>query len=415
MPSGKFKTINIALFLHQNLHRDRAALGALVPAVLEQGCRLYPDYLTLQRRLENLYGAELSTDILKSGERQILAFMLETAHNRYLDNNGNIFRDTLSVLGSVIGDPLIDGNAFRQDYVMQEKNQLIKDIRGLLNDKAAYALERCLSLMCADERFGVYKLGRVEDYREIGAAELYRFYQAIMNENPIDLYVVGDLDEKMVVETAEDIFSKKRSQKTISLSPTEIDYPVEEVKFCREEMAVNQAKLILGFRTYTGFQDPLQCALLVYSGILGSFPHSKLFMKVREEAGLAYYVHTRLERHKGLMAVSAGINEKDYSQAREIIEQQLADTAAGKISDVELNNTKQGLINQLLSRLDSPQHLISIHLEGIVGGRQWPVEELIEGIKKVNRDDIMAVAGRIKPDTVYLLQPRKGGDKESDS
>ncbi|OPL10427.1 MAG: hypothetical protein AVO34_03565 [Firmicutes bacterium ML8_F2] len=414
MPSGKFKTVNIALFLHQDLHPDLAALGALVPSVLEKGCRLYPDYLTLQRRLENLFGAELSTDILKSGERQILSFMLETAHGRYLDDNGTIFRDAMFVLGSVVGDPLVDGNAFRKDYVEQEKNQLVKDIRGLLNEKAAYALERCLSLMCANERFGVYKLGRVEDYRDIETAELYRFYQKIIAENPLDLYVIGDLDEKLVVETAEAIFPGERSQKTIELTPTQIDQPVDEVKFIREELAVNQAKLIIGFRTYTGFQDPMQCALLVYSGILGGFPHSKLFMKVREEAGLAYYVHTRLERHKGLMVISAGINAKDYTQAREIIEKQLADTAAGKISDVELNNTKQGLINQLLSRLDSPQHLISNHLEGLVGGRQWPVEELIAGIQKVDREDIMTVAKRVKQDTVYLLQSREGGDGEND-
>ncbi|MDY6825751.1 MAG: pitrilysin family protein [Bacillota bacterium] len=413
MPSRKFKTVNIALFLHQDLHRDFAALGALVPSVLEKGCRLYPDYLTLQRRLENLYGAELSTDVLKSGERQILAFMLETAHGRYLDNNGTIFQDAMSVLGSVVGDPLVDGNAFRKDYVEQEKNQLIRDIRGLINEKAAYALERCLSLMCAGERFGVYKLGRVEDYRDIEAAELYCYYRRIIAENPLDLYVVGDLEENLVVETAEAVFSGERSQKMIELASTEVEYPVDEVKFIREEMAVNQAKLILGFRTHTGFQDPLQCALLVYSGILGGFPHSKLFMKVREEAGLAYYVHTRLERHKGLMAISAGINAKDYARAREIIEKQLVETAAGEISDIELNNTKQGLINQLLSRLDSPQHLISNHLEGVVGGRQWPVVELIEGIKKVSRADIMAVAERIQPDTVYLLQSRKGGDGEN--
>jgi predicted Zn-dependent peptidase len=140
LPTKKFKTISLGLFIHQELNSDLAALNSLLPAVLEQGCRLYPDYLTLQRELENLYGAELGTDIIKSGERHILAFTLETAHDQFLGLNGESLTQGMAILGAVVGDPLIVNGAFREDYLAQEKNQLIKDIRALLNDKAAYAL-----------------------------------------------------------------------------------------------------------------------------------------------------------------------------------------------------------------------------------------------------------------------------------
>ncbi len=409
IPTEKFKTISMGLFIYQELTPKLAASNALLPSVLEKGSRLYPDYLTLQRELENLYGAGIGTDIMKSGEKHILTFTMETAHDQFLGENGRLLDEGMSILGSIVADPLVVDGAFREDYVQQEKNQLIKDIRAMLNDKALYALERCLALMCEGENYGVYRLGRIEDYDRIDPSGLYSYYRDLLARNPIDLYVIGDLDRDKVIESAGKAFDFHRHGEQCNLSATEIMRQIDKVRYHEEEMLVNQSKLVLGYRTYTGFQDDLYCSLLVYSGILGGFPHSKLFMNVREEAGLAYYIHSRLEKHKGLMAIAAGINYDEREKAREIIDRQLEDLALGNISDTELDNTKRGLINQLRSKQDSPSKLISFHLDSSIGGRSYTIEELAAGIEAVETKDIKAVAERIKLDTVYLLRPRKGG------
>ena len=411
LPTNKFKTISIGIFIHQKLSSELAALSALLPSVLEKGCRLYPDYLTLQRKLENLYGADLSTDIIKSGEWHTLAFTLETAHGRYLGENSNLLGEGLAILSAVLTDPLLEKGAFSEKYVKQEKNQLVKDIKALLNDKATYATERCLSEMCAGERFGVFRLGKIEDYDEISPTGLYHYYKQLLACNPVDIYVVGDLDEQIVLDAVDGYFKFPREGKEAVLPGAELKSARSELLSLEEQMAINQAKLVLGYRTATGFKDELHCSLLVYSGILCGFPHSKLFMKVREEAGLAYYIHSRLERHKGLMLISAGINHEDHAQARAIIDLQLRDMAEGKISDAELENTKRGLVNQLLSRQDSPSQLISFHLDGIIGGYNYSFEQLIEGIEQVSLREIRAVAERIKLDTIFLLRPAEGGER----
>jgi len=414
MPTQKFKTISIGLFIHQELNSDLAALNALLPSVLEKGCRLYPDYLTLQRKLENLFGADLSTDIIKSGERHTLAFSMETAHDRYLGENSNLLRESLAILSAVLTDPLLENGAFSEKYVKQEKSQLVKDIKALLNDKATYATERCLAEMCTGERFGVFRLGKIEDYDKINPTGLYQYYKQLLACNPVDIYVVGDLNKQEVLDAVGRFFNFSRDKKEINLPATEQKAARTEVLSLEEQMSVNQAKLVLGYRTAIGFKDELHCALLVYSGILGGFPHSKLFMKVREEAGLAYYIHSRLERHKGLMLISAGINYADQQQARAIIELQLSDLAEGKISDTELENTKRGLVNQLLSRQDSPSQMISFHLDGKIGGYNYSFEQLIEGIEKVSLTEITTVAERIKLDTTFLLRPAEGGEQSDD-
>ncbi|MFO7951397.1 MAG: pitrilysin family protein [Bacillota bacterium] len=409
IPTAKFKTITMGLFLHQELRRDLAGINALLPAVLEQGCRLYPDKLTLQRELENLYGADLYADILKTGERHIPTFTFESAHDKYLGESGKLLNQDMFVLSAIVGDPLIENGGFKEEYVTQEKNQLIKEIKALLNDKVAYAYERCMALMCKDEKFGTYKLGHIEDYNNIDAADLFSYYRDIFTHNPIDFYVVGDLDEKRVLEEAAEAFAFSRNESPRSLPEAETAPRVDQVQYIEEEMSVSQAKMVLGFRTYTAYRDKDYCALLVYNGILGAFPHSKLFMKVREEAGLAYYVHSRLERHKGLMIISAGINYEDRQKAQDIIEQQLEDMRSGNISDQELENTRRGLTNRLLSQQDSPTQLVSFHLNGAIGGRVYTPEQLIAEIEAVDREAIQKVAEKVTLDTVYILRPREGG------
>ena len=133
-------------------------------------------------------------------------------------------------------------------------------------------------------------------------------------------------------------------------------------------MPVQQSKLVLGYRTGTSFDSEDYYPLLMYNGILGGFPHSKLFVNVREKASLAYYVYSRLERLKGLMVIAAGIEAGEYQKALGIIEKQVEAMARGEISPAEMENTRRSLINALRVQEDSPYPLINAHLEGSIGG-----------------------------------------------
>ena len=404
IPAAKFKTISMALFIHQELSADKATLTALLPSVLERGSRLYPDNMALRRALKELYGAELSTDVHKKGERHLLSCSLEMIHGKYVGEGEQMLRRGLSILGGIMGDPLVVDGGFKEEYVAQEKEQLANLIRGLINDKALYAVERCLQIMCARERYGVFKYGRLEDLERISPASLWRYYREILSANPAELYVVGDLEARQVEAAAREAIYFHRGPQRDGLPETEVYVEPSEVSFVEERLPVEQAKLVMGYRTNIAYRDPLYIALVVYNGILGGFPHSKLFLNVREKASLAYYVYSRLERHKGILLISAGIDGSKYEQVRQIIEQQVEAMAHGQISDVELENTRRGLINQLRAGEDNPYQFINRQLDGEVGGRHYTIDELIRGIEEVGPEEIKAAAEKIRLDTVYLLQ-----------
>ncbi|HOB28500.1 MAG: pitrilysin family protein [Dethiobacteria bacterium] len=408
IPTAKFKTISMALFIHQELAAEKATFTALLPSVLERGSRQYPDNLTLRRELEQLYGAELTTGVHKKGERHLISCSLEMMHGKYVGEGEQMLRRGLSILGGVIGDPLVVNGGFKEEYVVQEKEQLEKTIRSLINDKALYAVERCLQEMCAEERYGVFKYGRIEDLEKIDPASLWRYYRELLSTNPMELYIVGDLDAKQAEEVARETLYFSRGPQRNNLPETAVYVEPAEARFIQEKMPVGQAKLVLGYRTNIAYDDPLYFPLVLYNGILGGFPHSKLFLNVREKASLAYYVYSRLEKQKGIMLIAAGIEGNKYEMAREIIESQVEAMARGQISELELENSRRGLINRLRVQEDNPYQHINRHLDGEVGGKKYSTAEMIRALEEVGLNDIKAVAEKIGLDTVYLLQGEEG-------
>jgi len=401
-PTTQFKTTLIQVFIHQPLRREEATKAALLPAVLERGNSSYPNTLELKRALEELFGAQLNTSILKKGEDQVISFSLEIVDEALTGGREKVLKKGWELLSGVISDPLTEGDSFREDYVRQEKDHLAKMIRSLINNKTSYAVVRCLQEMCKDEPYGIYKFGREEDLPGITSQGLYSFYRRVREKLPVGVYVIGNVELDQIASLIEETPS--------FTAPANAGFPVtikgeapEKERFVEERRAVKQGKLSLGYRTGITYGDEDYYPLLFYNGILGGFPHSKLFQNVREKASLAYYASSNVVKHKGILFITSGIEEKNYSRALEIILEQVGAIARGEISEDEMENTRMGLRNQLLIQEDNPSARIQRRLDGTIAGKAETATQALEAIDAVTKDDVVRVAGQVKLDTVYFL------------
>jgi predicted Zn-dependent peptidase len=146
----------------------------------------------------------------------------------------------------------------------------------------------------------------------------------------------------------------------------------------------------------------------MYNGILGGYPHSKLFTNVREKASLAYYASSRLDGHKGILAIRSGIEMENYDKASLIIQKQLEAMRQGDISELELSQTQAMIANQLREILDSAFEMISYDYNSVLSGVERSVSELIEAVAIVDRQKITEVAQKVQLDTLYFLRDQKG-------
>ncbi|HEX7897357.1 MAG TPA: pitrilysin family protein [Planctomycetota bacterium] len=400
-PTPKFKTISLAVYLHQPLG-DEATSIALLPFVLRRGCRGFPDMRSIVRYLENLFGASMGADVAKVGERHVITLRMEVVNDRFAPTKIRALEKALDFLWRFLAQPVVRKGGLDPEYVAQEKENLKRLIEGMVNERMSYAYERCVQSMCAGERYSRYEYGRLEEIDAITPKDLLKLHGRVLAESPVDLYVVGDVEPKTVAALAKKIFKfGKRRVKTPP--PADVRSGPDALREKIETLEVEQGKVVLGCRTGVRWGEPDTFPLVMYNGLLGAFPHSKLFAHVREKEGLAYAIHSSVDHTKGLLFVTAGIDPDKYGRCVETVKQQMADIREGKISDDEWDKTVRTICDRVLSREDNPSGKIGAFLEMNVNGKPLTGGEIVERVRAVTRDDVRRAAARVKPDTLFFL------------
>src|SRR5690554_4622112 len=188
----KFKTNLISIYLIQALEDKTVSKTAVIPYILYRGSLKYPEIRDFKMKLDELYGAELSVSVIKRGEFQILSFSLEIINERFISENLNLLQNGIQLLFELITNPL-----FSEKFVEQEKEHLIREIKALINDKYSYAIERCFQEMCAGEPFGLNKLGKIEDIKNLHRGSIYKHYKKILRKNKLFAFIIGDIKEEV--------------------------------------------------------------------------------------------------------------------------------------------------------------------------------------------------------------------------
>lgn len=402
VPNKRHKTISVIVKFMAPLTRENITKRALLPHILQQGTGDFPDRSSIQRKLDELYGAVLSLDGSKKGNHHIISVRLEIANQNFISNEASILDEALALLNEVIFNPRTVDNSFDSSITVRQKEILKQKIHALMDDKMSYANMRLIDEMCEEEVYHLHVQGYEEDLEEITAGSLYNYYQTMLNKDQMDIYVTGDFDTNDMSSTLKHHF-KPNKKVDKDDSQTESPKTIEKPKTVIEKQNLQQAKLHLGYRTHCTFQDKDYAALQMFNGLFGGFPSSKLFLNVREKNSLAYYAASRIESHKGLMLVFSGIAPDDYKKARDIIEEQMQAMKNGDFNEENIADTKELIVNQLRETMDHPQGLIELMYQNAVAGTSRTPEELIENIKAVTKQEIVDVADKIELDTVYLL------------
>ncbi len=402
--TNKFTTITLKVFIQDSLKPQTVAANALIPMILVRGTQSNPTKRLIAQQMENLYGCALGADVAKIGERQIMEFYFDMVHPSLLPDGERVLLEGINSFGELITMPFLENGRFKNSYFEQEKNNLGKMVDGLINDKRAYAIWRAIKVMCQDEPFGLYKLGEREHIDQLDPDFVYQYYRQSLAENPIDIFAVG-----ANLSSLPDILRNWPWQRTsVREQPPLVEKKVVIPQEIHDVHDVQQGVLVMGYRTKQRYLSPDYYALLVANGVLGVFPHSKLFINVREKASLAYYVGSSLEGSKGLITISAGIAPSSYQQTVDIIKQQLADMEQGKISEVELEQTKIGLISGIRSMVDRPSSIMDRNLIGLIHNQLRTPQEVIDKIAAVTIADVQEVIKGLKLDTIYFLSGPKG-------
>ncbi|CAH0254268.1 EF-P 5-aminopentanol modification-associated protein YfmF [Peribacillus sp. NPDC101481] len=399
--TDKYKTNTLVLKMKAPLTKEDVTYRALLPYVLQSNTSKYPTTPELRSYLDDLYGAGFYVDVAKKGEYQIISFTIDIVNEKFLSDSTPLLEKAFGLLSEVIFNPKKNGEAFDSKTVSNEIRSLKQRIQSISDDKMRYSAIRLVEEMCKNEPYALEASGNLQDLETITPESLFSYYKKVLAEDEIDLYVIGDIDESEVQALA-DKYVSLQERVPVRL-PGKTGKVVEKEKEIIENSDVKQGKLNIGYRTQVAYGDPDYYALQLFNGIFGGFSHSKLFINVREKASLAYYAASRLESHKGLLMVMAGIENANYKQALDIIHAQMKEMKQGNFSEEELAQTKAVVKNQLLETIDVSRGLVEILYHNVVSGQDISLDEWFANTERTTKEEIIAVGQKIQLDTIYFL------------
>ena len=290
---------------------------------------------------------------------------------------------------------------FNETVLKQKKQELKWRLQSLKDDKFSYSLEKMLELMGKNQVLGISTFGYEEEIDQITAKDLYNYFQKCIQEDIIDIYVVGDIDENIVEIFKRYLPFAKRDhllETDLYFTSSRQDLLVEV-----EKQDITQAKLNMGYEIQTKFSDLDHYAFTVFNGIFGGFAHSLLFKIVREMHSLCYSISSSYDAFNGIMIVNAGIETKDYQKTVDLINEQLSRIQAGDFNDDLIEITKMMLENSLIKSNDEAMNIIALRYNRDITHKEETNEQYIQKLNAVSKEDIIRVSQKVKLNTIFLL------------
>lgn len=409
LPDTRFKTAQITVALFLPLSRDTVEENAILPRLLTRACASYPDFTALNRRLNELYGAAVSGQVMRIGEAQGLLLTAECTDDRYALHGERITAACAELLCDMLFSPALENGAFRTEDVETERRCLAEDVRAQINEKRWYARRRAEELLCRDEAYGIGAYGQAEIIEQLTPARVTAAWRRMLKHATVRLILQGAEPMPQVEEAFRRGFSAVADRDPLAcVTDTTAHLPA----LCRvtERMEINQSKLVMGFRTNCAEPDVDVGATRMMNAVLGGTPSSLLFRNVREKLSLCYYCSSAYDRMKGVLLVQSGVDEANAARAEEEILKQVDALARGEFSEEDLESARRLVLQSFEAVGDSQSALAGWYIAQTLLEEQRTPSEVRAELATVDRDAVIRAAQKLQLECVYLLAQEEHTD-----
>jgi len=281
---------------------------------------------------------------------------------------------------------------FNPEEIEKERGVIIEEINMYEDTPMRRVNELFTALLYGDQPAGWDIAGRKEVIREL-KRDQFEAYRAKHYVAPKTVVVVaGAFDGKKVLNQIKVVFgelSKKPAPKKPKIIEAQ-SKPELSVKFKESD----QSHLVLGVRAFSVF-DKRRYALQVLADTLGGGMSSRLFHRVREDLGAAYYVRAEsdLTLDHGFMAVSAGVDHLKIEMVIKAVLEEMDRLTKELVPTEELQKSKDHLIGNFILGLEGSDDLASYYGgQEIVAKKVSMPDEIIKKVKAVKAEEVRAVA-----------------------
>jgi predicted Zn-dependent peptidase len=312
-------------------------------------------------------------------------------HSRFLPQ-------ILDLISDLYLNPIFD-----REEINKERGVIIEEINMYEDMPMRRVHDFFTALLYGNQPAGWDIAGRKEVIRRLEREDFIKYRTRHYIAPATVVVVSGDFEPGYVIPRVNELFGSLRRQPKSPKPKTRERQtrPHSLIKFKKSD----QTHLVLGTRAFTIF-DKRRYALQVLSDILGGGMSSRLFRRIREELGAAYYVRavSDLFSDHGYFAVSAGVDHAKIKIVIEAILQELGRLREEIVEEGELRKSKEHLIGNLILSLETSDELAAFYGgQEIITRSIIKTEQLIQRIQRVSAEEIRKVARLLFTDTKLNL------------
>lgn len=300
----------------------------------------------------------------------------------------------LDIISDMYVNPLFDTKE-----IEKEKGVVIEELNMYEDTPQRKVSDLFMDLLYGDQPAGWDIGGTKETVRGLTREEILDYRGKHYVSESTLIVVAGNLEklgsEKQILSKIEKYFTGISTNKKEGKEKTAESQKKPEILVRFKES--DQTHLILGVRAFDLF-DKRKYALDILADVLGGGMSSRLFQKVREELGAAYYVRAGADlfTDHGFLAVAVGAEHSKLEMVIKAILEELKKVADGDFSEKDLQHGKDHMLGRLMLGLETSDALALFY-----GGQEILEKELktpdeaAKKISAVTRREVIAIAKEI--------------------
>ncbi len=318
-------------------------------------------------------------------------------------------KDGVATALDVLADAMMNSTLPPDEY-MKEQEVIRREFAMGLDDPDRVAGLLLFATAYQRHPYHFPVIGDIEIYNQLTQDQVMQYYKTRYVPNNLTFVVVGDVDAAKVRQQLTEFF-KAYPEK--SLKPVFI--PEEPPQLGRrdvhQEFATELTHLSLAWHI-PEVTNPDVPALDLLSTILGDGRSSRLYRRVREEAGLAYRISafSYTPGDPGLFGIDATLDPKKREAAEQLVLRILDEVKQSDVTAEELMKAKKMSLSHHLGALTTMRGQASDI------GSNWLLtrnlnfsRDYLDAVQKVTLDDIKRVAAHYLTNenlTVISLNPK---------
>jgi predicted Zn-dependent peptidase len=282
---------------------------------------------------------------------------------------------------------------FPKVEVEKEKGVVTQEL-NMYMDQPGYRISRLLSqMMYKDQSAGRATLGTKETISSFSRKDLVKYHSKSYSAENTIVVIAGNIDQKKAQSLVQNLFSKLDGGKKLLRPNTKSSQKgaVVGIEYKKtDQVHFKLAFRIPGYIDKKGESNALLKDIKAMSVAFGSSMSSRLFLKMREELGICYYVGSGVHaRHdSGELIISAGVEKDRLEEALNGIVDEIVKIKNEGIGSDELSKVKEGWLSGLVLGLETVSDFADFYaFQEILGKKiKHPADRVreIEGLKLEN-------------------------------